>query len=67
MAKKTSRKLALRTETLRQLNNVQLSAVVGGVYNSTLCDGNQNGGNSGSTFPKLPIYDQYTRIISWQG
>jgi hypothetical protein len=65
MAKKTTRKLALRTETLRQLNNAELVAVVGGLLTG-LCLGDANTKNSGSTFP-VPVYDEYSRIIGWGG
>jgi hypothetical protein len=65
MAKKTTRKLALRTETLRQLNNAELVAVRGGLGITTYtCYGDVNTRQTGSTDPK-PVYDAYGNQISW--
>lgn len=66
MAHKNTSKLALRKETLRQLNHDQLAHVAGGLVSSTVCAADQNTRFTNSTDPK-PIYDQYTRIIGWGG
>ena len=51
MAKKTSSKLSLRKETLRQLGESQLGQVVGGLASGVNCIGNQDTRTLGSTLP----------------
>ncbi len=53
MAKKTTSKLALRKETLRQIGAHQLGHVVGGLATGAACLGNQDTRNLGSTLPSL--------------
>jgi len=64
MAKKTTGKLALRTETLRQLSNTHLAAVAGAIASGTVCLGDQNTRFTNSTDPH-PIYDEYTRYVGY--
>jgi hypothetical protein len=66
MAHKTTGKLALRKETLRQLNDNQLARAVGGLLSSNICLADQNTRFTNSTDPH-PIYDDATRIIGWWG
>jgi hypothetical protein len=66
MAHKTTSKLALRKETLRQLNHNQLARVAGGLISSNICLADQNTRFTNSTDPH-PIFDENTRIIGWAG
>lgn len=66
MAHKNTSRLALRKETLRQLDHNQLAQVAGGLVSSTICLADQNTRFTNSTDPsRVPIYDQATRIIGW--
>ena len=65
MAHKSTSRLALRKETLRQLNHNHLAQVAGGLVSSAVCIGDQNTRFTNSTDPK-PIYDEYTRVIRWE-
>jgi hypothetical protein len=59
MAKKTARKLALKRETLRQLNSDQLARVAGGYYSGD-CWGAVETKNLGSTIPSPVVIISYS-------
>ena len=63
MANKTTRKLALKKETLRTLNAEQLNRIVGGAYSGQYCTVAEQSGKCGSTDIDRPTIDQYTRPI----
>lgn len=49
MARKTTRKITLKKETLRRLDDVELAAVRGGLYGTTACGVGSGSGGCGTT------------------